>query len=51
MKRKRHYVEDQLLRESSEMKEYRKYDSNMVTRKRPELSATNKKKPLVKSPV
>ncbi|MDQ0483044.1 hypothetical protein [Guptibacillus hwajinpoensis] len=50
MKRKRHYVEDQLLRESSDMKEYRKYDSDMVTRKRPELSRDNKK-PLMKSPV
>ncbi|WP_347550212.1 hypothetical protein ABFG93_01495 [Pseudalkalibacillus hwajinpoensis] len=51
MKRKRHYLEDQLLRESSEMKEYRKYDSEMVTRKKPKLTNMKKNKPLIKSPV
>ncbi|WP_226658161.1 hypothetical protein [Pseudalkalibacillus hwajinpoensis] len=51
MKRKRHYLEDQLLRESLDMKEYRKYDSEMVTKKRPVLSENKKKKPLIQSPV
>ncbi|MDO6655806.1 hypothetical protein [Anaerobacillus sp. 1_MG-2023] len=51
MKRKRHYVEDQLLRESSDMKEYRKYDSEMVTKKRPILRQNKKKKPLIQTPV
>ncbi|MCA0990389.1 hypothetical protein [Pseudalkalibacillus hwajinpoensis] len=49
MKRKRHYLEDQLLRESLDMREYRKYDSEMVTKKRPVLRENKKKKPLIQT--
>ncbi|MCA0988225.1 hypothetical protein [Guptibacillus algicola] len=52
MKRKRHYVEEQLLREASNIREYRKLDVEVIPKKYPERSApTKKNKTLVKTPV
>ncbi|WP_377889079.1 hypothetical protein [Alkalihalobacillus sp. R86527] len=52
MKRKRHYVEEQLLREASNIREYRKLDVEVIAKKYPERSAPPKKnKTLVQTSV